>query len=114
MRSAQRGRHTLPVEVGNVSQHGLWLLIGDREHFLPFEQFPWFREVPIGKLLNVQLPHPRHLYWPDLDVDLAVDSIDHPKDYPLVSRERPNTPLQPAGPPKRSPRASRVSRRARG
>jgi hypothetical protein len=40
--------------------------------------------------LNVELPHPHHLYWPDLDVDLAVESIEHPERFPLVSRKRPN------------------------
>ena len=39
----------------------------------------------MGKLLNVELPHPHHLYWPDLDVDLAVESIEHPERFPLVS-----------------------------
>jgi hypothetical protein len=27
-------------------------------------------------------PQPQHLYWPDLDVDLSVDSIEHPERYP--------------------------------
>jgi hypothetical protein len=29
---------------------------------------------------------PHHLYWPDLDIDLAVESIRHPEQFPLVSR----------------------------
>jgi len=86
MKSAPRGKNTSPVVVGNVSAHGFWLLLGDRELFLPFEKFPWFKDAPIGKLLHVTLPHPGHLYWPDLDVDLAVESIEHPDRYPLVSR----------------------------
>ncbi len=79
MRSAQLGKHTSNVEVTNVSKHGFWLLLQDREVFLAFNQFPWFREAPIRKLLNVELPQPHHLYWPDLDIDLAVESIDHPE-----------------------------------
>jgi hypothetical protein len=31
-------------------------------------------------------PHAGHLYRPDLDVDLAEESIDHPERYPLISR----------------------------
>jgi hypothetical protein len=27
------------------------------------------------------------LYWPDLDVDLSVDSIRHPERFPLRTRE---------------------------
>ena len=39
------GTSTFPVEVTNVSRHGLWLLVGDEELFLPFEHFPWFRDA---------------------------------------------------------------------
>ena len=88
MRSAQRGKRTSEVEVTNVSPHGLWLLLGDRELFLPFDKFPWFRDAPIAKLVRVQLPCSDHLYWPYLDVDLAVESIEHPERFPLVSKVR--------------------------
>ncbi|MBI1728516.1 MAG: DUF2442 domain-containing protein [Candidatus Rokubacteria bacterium] len=36
---------------------------------------PWYREASIAELTNVELPSPHHLYWPDFDVDLAVDSL---------------------------------------
>lgn len=94
MKSAKLGRRTSGVEVTNVSKHGFWLLIGTKERFVPFEQFPWFRDAPIGQLLNVDLPSARHLYWPDLDVDIAVESIDHPERFPLVSKVRSNPPLR--------------------
>jgi len=104
MRSAQRGTRT-SVEVTNVSQHGFWLLVGDRELFLPFEKFPWFRNAPIAKLLRVRMPSSDHLYWPDLDVDLAVESIEHPERFPLISKARSNVSLQRSAP--------RVARRRR-
>ena len=28
-----------------------------------------------------------HLYWPGLDVDVAVESIRHPEKFPLISKE---------------------------
>src|SRR5262245_39208333 len=86
MKSVPRGRNTLAVEVTNVSRHGLWLLLRDQELFLPFEDFPWFEQASIGKLMNVELLSPNHLYWPDLDIDLAVESLFHPERFPLVSR----------------------------
>ena len=89
-KSGKRGTSTSVPEVTNVSKHGFWILIAGRELFLLFEKFPWFREVPVGKLLNVQLPHPHHLYWPDLDVDLTVESIEHPERFPLVNKKKPN------------------------
>ena len=79
MKSARLGKRTSGVEVAIVSKHGFWLLIGDSERFVPFDHFPWFQNAPIGQLLNVKLPSPHHLHWPDLDVDLAVASIDHPE-----------------------------------
>jgi hypothetical protein len=86
----------LAVEVTNVSPHGFWLLVEQREYFVPFKDFPWFRDATIAELMKVDLPSPHHLYWPRLDVDLAVESIDHPERYPLVSRAQPNRRLQPA------------------
>lgn len=86
MRSARRGRSTSGVEVTNVSPHGFWILLDGREHFLPFESFPWFREATIAQLAAVERLSPRHLRWPELDVDLAVESIEDPARYPLVSR----------------------------
>ena len=29
-----------PVEVGNIDGHGLWLLVDDKEYFLPYESLP--------------------------------------------------------------------------
>ena len=97
MRSVRRGKHTFGVEVTNVSTHGLWVLLDTRELFLSFEVFPWFREAPIAKVMRVELPSPGHLYWPDLDIDLAIESIEHPERFPLVSQVRPNFTLQRAG-----------------
>jgi hypothetical protein len=111
MRSGRRGKSTLVAEVANVSANGFWLLLDERELFVPFEQFPWFRAATIGQLVNVQRPHEQHLYWPDLDVDLAVDSIEHPERYPLVSKARPNTGRQRPGRASR-PARSRATRQA--
>lgn len=80
------GVSTLAVEVTNISRHGFWLLLGEEELFAPFREFPWFRSAPVSALLNVQFSPPGHLYWPDIDVDLTVDSVRHPEEYPLVSR----------------------------
>ena len=94
MKSAKLGKRTSVVEVTNVSVHGFWILIQDKEHFLPFEQFPWFKDAAIAQLVNVELQSAQHLYWPDLDVDLAVESIEFPERFPLVSKVRSNKPSQ--------------------
>ena len=80
------GKHTLAVEVTNISSHGIWLITGDREFFISNDKFPWFKDVPIGKILNVEEPTPGHFYWPELDVDLGIESIEHPERFPLESK----------------------------
>ena len=86
MKSKTPGTDTLPVEVTNISAHGFWLIMNNEELFLPFEDFPWFQDAPVRSIINVELPHPHHLYWPDLDVDLTVEIIKHPEKYPLKSK----------------------------
>ena len=112
MKSASHGDDTLHVEVSGISIHGVWLFLGDRELFLPFKDFPWFRDAPVAGVLHVERPQPHHLYWPDLDIDLDVQSILDPKRFPLVSRERLSSRLQGAAGVQRakakaSPRRSR-------
>lgn len=85
MRSAKPGTNTSGVELSNVSRHGLWLLVDGREYFLPFDDFPWFRDATIGQLSVIERPARDHLHWPELDVDLTLDSIERPEAYPLVS-----------------------------
>ncbi len=85
----------MDVEITNVSSNGFWLLIDGNEKFVSFKIFPWFRDASIAELTNVELPSPHHLYWPALDVDLAVDSLDHPERYPLVSQAWPHRRPKP-------------------
>jgi hypothetical protein len=47
---------------------------------------PGFAKLPFVKLGRVELPSAHQLYWPELDVDLAVASIRNPKAFPLVSK----------------------------
>ena len=89
MTSPQPGGRTSAAEATNVSRWGLRLLLAERELFVSFEPFPWFRDVSIGQLVDVRLARAGHLRWPQFDVDLAVESIKHPERYPLVSKAAP-------------------------
>ncbi len=90
-----------------MSSKGLWLLLDDRELFLDFRRFPWFLDATIRALTHVERPHPSHLSWPDIDVDLEVGSIEHPERYPLrsgapvhaVSEKRARRGPRATGPP---------------
>ncbi len=90
MKYAALGRHISAAEVTNISKHGFWLLLANEELFVAFKDFPWFKDASIAEIVRVEWPQLHHLYWPDLDVDLAVESIRHPENFPLISkRTRP-------------------------
>jgi hypothetical protein len=52
MKSVPLGKDTLGVEVLNVSPHGFWLLVQAEELFVPFDQFPWFRDASIAEIAS--------------------------------------------------------------
>jgi hypothetical protein len=62
MNSGSLGKRTSEVDVTYVSSHGIWLLAHGKELFMAYDDFPWFRDVPVGKILNVEEPSPSHFY----------------------------------------------------
>lgn len=86
MKAPPLGESTSEVEVTNISRHGFWLWLAGRELFVSFEAFPWFVDASIAKITNVEWPSEDHLYWPALDIDLSVRSIERPSEFPLLSR----------------------------
>ena len=86
MSSKPLGKSTSPAEITNISSNGVWLLSGDRELFMSYDDFPWFKDAPIGKILKVEEPTPGHFYWADLDVDVGIETIEHPEKFPLKSK----------------------------
>jgi hypothetical protein len=83
MSSQPRGKDTSGVEVTDISPHGIWVLARGEEFFLPYEKFPWFKQGSVEAVLRVEEQSPGHYYWPDLDVDLGIDSMRNPDRYPL-------------------------------
>jgi hypothetical protein len=84
MKSSVNGKTILKAEITNISIHGIWLLFGEKEFFLPFSDFPWFREARLSEIQNVEIVHGDHLFWPDIDVDLSIHMLENLESYPLV------------------------------
>ncbi|MEQ1845539.1 MAG: DUF2442 domain-containing protein [Nitrospira sp.] len=78
-----RDKNISCVEVTNISKHGLWLCTRDNELFILFKEFPQFLDASVSKILNVEQPNPNFLHWPDLDINLAVESV---RCFPLLSQ----------------------------
>jgi hypothetical protein len=84
MSSLPLGSNTSPAEITHISSNGIWLLAHNEELFLSYDDFPWFLDKPVKAIMKVEEPSEGHFYWPDLDVDLSLEIIRHPENFPLT------------------------------
>lgn len=86
MSSLVHGKNILPVEITNISSHGIWILAHGKELFMSYDDFPWFKDQPVKAILNVEEQSPGHFYWPEIDVDLTEEIICNPERFPLKAK----------------------------
>ena len=89
----------MSAELLNVSPWGVWILVLEREYYLPFVTFPFLENATIAELREIELLFGFHLRWPMLDVDVHIESLTHPEAYPLVDRKRRPPRRRPGAPP---------------
>ena len=77
----------ISVQVENITTHGIWLFVNNKEYFLSYLDYPYFQDQTLKAIQNVTLHHDCHLYWPDLDVDLEIDNLENPEKYPLQDQK---------------------------
>ncbi len=87
MISSKNGTGTLEFEITNIERMGFWILIDNREYFASFNDFPDFKEATIEQILNVKRIDQKQYHWPDLDIDIDIDSLESPEDFPLIYRK---------------------------
>ena len=80
------GMSTSEIEVSLVSNKGFWLLVDEEELFVSYADFPWFKQATIEQVTTIERPSTNHLYWPLIDVDLAIASIRDPAAFRLISK----------------------------
>ncbi len=85
--SSVYGMRSTVAEVRSITLQGIWLIVRGEEFFLSFDEFPWFKKAPVNDVQHVIVVTAQHLRWPELDVDLELDSIRHPGRYSLIARE---------------------------
>lgn len=83
----KHGTNTSVSEVTSVGSHGFWLLINAEEFFVAFNDYPRFRQATVGQIFQVKQIGLDQLHLPDLDVDIELNALRHPENYPLVWRE---------------------------
>lgn len=85
MKSLKNGKD-ISVSIENITSFGVWLFVKGKEYFLKYKDYPYFKDQAIKSIQKIKLLHDYHLYWPDLDVDLEIDNLEHPEKYPLKTR----------------------------
>lgn len=74
------------VEVTFISKNGLILLVGDKEYYLSYGNFPWFKNATVSDVFDVQMLGKNRIRWEALDVDLNLSIISNPDNYPLIAK----------------------------
>lgn len=74
-------------EIIDINKNGIWIFIEGEEYFIPFKEFPLLKDATVDKIFNVIYSSPNHLYWEELDIDIELDSIEHPENYPLIFKK---------------------------
>jgi hypothetical protein len=66
------------AEVTSINPLGFWLQFGPEELYLSFTEFPRFEHATVAQIARVVCISSSRVYWPELDVDLALDTIRNP------------------------------------
>ncbi len=69
-----------------INAQGIMISVKGNDYFLSYNRIPWMKDASIRNVLNVKLEGRDAISWPDLDVDLEIESLRHPERYPLVMK----------------------------
>ncbi len=67
-----------------VTENGMLIALPTGDYFMPYTQFPWFKEAKVSEVMQVEAVGDDALRWDALDVDLEIESIIQPEKYPLI------------------------------
>jgi hypothetical protein len=84
MKSDAVGKVTLEAEVTQIDKQGIWILIDDKEYFLTYERFPRFRQATVDQIHNFRILNGDELKWPDLQLNLSIESLAQPTHVPTL------------------------------
>ena len=70
-------------EVTSITKLGFWILIDKVEYFVPFTDYPDFKKARVEDILEFKKLSPTQLYWEKLDIDIELEALKNPENYPL-------------------------------
>jgi hypothetical protein len=69
--------------VTSIENDGFWLLTAEGEFFVSFERYPAFEQATVSQIFNFRESF-GDFHWDELDIDIELDALKHPEQYPLV------------------------------
>jgi hypothetical protein len=74
------------AEITGINALGFWILIEDREYFVPFADYPAFQSGTVAQIYRFDHHAPQQIYWPELDIDIDLNALAEPERFPLAFR----------------------------
>jgi hypothetical protein len=81
------------VKILSINPEGINLSVAGKDYFISYNRVPWFRNARVNEIMNVSMMGRMGIRWEDLDVDLEIDSLEHPEKYPHVIKRFANEVL---------------------
>lgn len=69
-----------------INSQGIMVSVDGCDYFLSYNRVPWMKDASISSVLNVMKEGRSAISWPDLEVDLEIESLKHPEKYPLIMK----------------------------
>ncbi len=87
MNLSNSGINTLDYEITAITKNGIWIFINEKEYFIPFKNYPELLKLNLKELLDVKFNPPDHLYWENADIDIELNALEEPKNFPLKFKQ---------------------------
>ena len=72
------------VKILSINPEGIYLSVAGKDYFISYKRVPWFWNARVNEIMNVSMMGRMGIRWEDLNVDLEIDSLEHPEKYPHV------------------------------
>ena len=84
MDSSKSGTGTSVCNLTGINDLGFWVLVEDKEYFVPFSDYPGFKQSSVNQILNIRFLPPSQLHWNEIDMDIELQELAQPESFPLI------------------------------
>ena len=84
MLKKENNTNAISASVLMINNQGIMISVEGNDYFLSYNRVPWLKDATVRNILNIKMSGKNAVEWPDLDIDLEIDSLKHPERYPLV------------------------------